>query len=74
MKFLNTNALHNLLNTLIAIICGGALVGFDWTMFGVTDRTALQISGAIAVAKIIINAVRDGPLGMVAPSPPVEEK
>lgn len=73
MKFLNTNALHNLLNTLIAIICGGALVGFDWTMFGVTDLTALQISGAIALAKIIINAVRDGPRGMVAP-PPVEEK
>ena len=74
MKWVNTNALHNLLNTLIAIICGGALVGFDWTMFGVTDRTALQISGAIALAKIIINAVRDGPLGMVAPPPPVEEK
>ncbi|MBB6412200.1 hypothetical protein [Mesorhizobium sangaii] len=74
MKFLNTNALHNLLNTLIAIICGGALVGFDWTMFGVTDRTALQISGAIALAKIIINAVRDGPRGMVAPPRPVEEK
>ncbi|MFD2056550.1 hypothetical protein ACFSQT_26770 [Mesorhizobium calcicola] len=73
MKFLNTNALHNLLNTLIAIICGGALVGFDWTMFGVTDRSALQISGAIALAKIIVNAVRDGPRGMVAP-PPSEEK
>ncbi|SDA88987.1 MULTISPECIES: hypothetical protein [Mesorhizobium] len=72
MKWFNTNALHNVLNTLIAIICGGALVGFDWTMFGLTDRTALQISGAIALAKIIINALRDGPGGMVAP--PAGEK
>jgi hypothetical protein len=43
-------------------------------MFGVSDRTALQISGAIALAKIIINAMRDGPRGMVAPPPPAEEK
>lgn len=74
MKFLNTNALHNLLNTLIAIICGGALAGFDWTAFGVTDHQALQISGSLALLKIIINAVRDGPAGMVAPPPPAEEK
>ncbi|RUU88970.1 hypothetical protein EN750_38890 [Mesorhizobium sp. M7A.F.Ca.ET.027.03.2.1] len=67
MTWFNTNALHNLLNTLIAIICGGALAGFDWTLLGVSDRTALQISGVIALAKIIINAVRDGPRGMVAP-------
>ncbi|MER9297875.1 hypothetical protein NKI38_15470 [Mesorhizobium sp. M0621] len=67
MTWFNTNTLHNLLNTLIAIICGGALAGFDWTTFGVTDRTALQISGTLALAKIIINAVRDGPRGMVAP-------
>jgi hypothetical protein len=38
MKWLNTNALHNAINVLITIICGGALAGFDWTLFGVTNR------------------------------------
>jgi hypothetical protein len=59
---------------MITLICGGALVGFDWTMFGVTDHTALQISGSLALLKLVINAVRDGPAGMVAPPPPAEEK
>ncbi|MBZ9981343.1 hypothetical protein LB521_09245 [Mesorhizobium sp. BR-1-1-8] len=74
MKFLNTNALHNLINILIVIITSGALAGFDWTAFGVSDHAALQISGSLALLKIIINAVRDGPAGMVAPPPPAEEK
>lgn len=74
MKWLNTNALHNAINILITVICGGALAGFDWTAFGVSDHTALQISGSLALLKIIINAVRDGPAGMVAPPPPAEEK
>jgi len=73
MKWFNTNALHNLLNTLIFIITSGALAGFDWTMFGITDHRALQISGTLALAKLLINAVRDGPAGMIAP-PPAEEK
>lgn len=74
MKWFNTNALHNALNVLITIVCGGALVGFDWTVFGVTDHAALKISGGLALLKIVINAVRDGPAGMVAPPPPAEEK
>lgn len=74
MKFLNTNALHNLLNTLIFVITSGALAGFDWTALGITDHRALQISGSLALLKLIINAVRDGPRGMVAPPPPAEEK
>lgn len=74
MKWFNSNSFHNFLNVLITLICGGALVGFDWTMFGVTDHTALQISGGLALLKLVINAVRDGPAGMVAPPPPAEEK
>lgn len=74
MKYLNTNALHNLLNVLIFLVTSGALAGFDWTAFGMTDHQALQISGGLALLKIIINAVRDGPAGMVAPPPPAEEK
>jgi hypothetical protein len=74
MKFLNTNALHNVLNALIFIITSGALAGFDWTMFGIDDHRALQISGTLALAKLLINAFRDGPAGMVAPPPPAEEK
>ncbi|TIW62983.1 MAG: hypothetical protein E5V48_02670 [Mesorhizobium sp.] len=74
MKWFNTNALHNLLNTLIFIVTSGALAGFDWTAFGITDHRALQISGTLALAKLLINAFRDGPSGMVAPPPPAEEK
>jgi hypothetical protein len=74
MKWFNTNALHNFLNFLIFVVTSGALAGFDWTMFGITDHLALQISGSLALAKILINAFRDGPAGMIAPPPPAEEK
>ncbi|MER8567615.1 hypothetical protein NKH85_17125 [Mesorhizobium sp. M0924] len=74
MKLFNTNFLHNILNGTIVVVTGGALGGFDWTMFGVTDHTALQISGSLALLKLVINAVRDGPAGMVASPPPAEEK
>lgn len=73
-KWFNTNALHNLLNTLITIIAAGAFTGFDWTLFGLTDSTALKITGALGLLKLVINAVRDGPKGMVAPPPPAGEK
>lgn len=73
-KWFNTNALHNLLNTLITLIAAGAFTGFDWTLFGLTDSVALKITGALGLLKLVINAVRDGPTGMVAPQPPVEEK
>ena len=74
MRWFNTNALHNSMNAAIAIVAGGALAGFDWTLFGVSNAAALKITGSLALGKIIINAVRDGPAGMVAPPPPSEEK
>ena len=74
MKWFNTNSIHNGINLLISLICGGALIGFDWTVFGLTNVAALKITGGLSLAKIVINAVRDGPAGMVAPPPPAEEK
>lgn len=74
MKWFNTNALHNFLNAFVAMLLAGAFTGFDWTMFGLTDRTAMQISGGIMLAKLLINGYRDGLKGMVAPPPPAEEK
>ncbi|PBB75218.1 hypothetical protein CK227_10525 [Mesorhizobium sp. WSM4308] len=74
MKWLNTNSVHNAINILITLVAGGALAGFDWTLFGVGDSVALKITGGLALLKLIINAVRDGPAGMVAPPPPAEEK
>jgi hypothetical protein len=73
MKWLNTNFLHNVINVLIAMVAGGALTGFDWTLFGLTDSAALKVTGGLALLKIVINAWRDGPAGMVAPQPPVEK-
>lgn len=65
---MNTNLLHNIIN--VAIIALPALEQFDWTPF-VSDATALKIVGLLGLAKIAINAWRDGPAGMVKPQPPV---
>lgn len=73
MKLFNTNALHNLINVAIAVVAGGALTGFDWTLFGLSDAAALKLTGVLALSKIVINAWRDGPSGMIAPQPPVEK-
>lgn len=74
MKWFNTNALHNFLNVFVGLILTGAFTGFDWTLFGMTDRTAMKMSGGIMLAKLVINGYRDGLSGMVAPPPPAEEK
>jgi len=59
---------------LITMVAAGAFTGFDWTLFGLTDSMALKITGGLGLLKLVINAVRDGPTGMVAPPPPAEEK
>lgn len=68
MKFLNLNFCHNVLN--VAIVALPALEVFDWTPF-VSSEMALKIVGGIGLAKILINAFRDGFTGMVKPQPPV---
>lgn len=65
---MNTNFLHNIVNTLIAAI--PALALFDWTPF-FSEATALKIVGGLGLLKIVINANRDGIGGMVKPQPPV---
>lgn len=65
---MNTNLLHNILNALIGAIV--ALHEIDWTAFFDAD-TSLKIVGGLAVAKILINLVRDGVSGLAKPQPPV---
>lgn len=66
---MNTNFLHNLIN--VAIIAVPALEQFDFTPF-LDDALALKVVGALGLAKICINAWRDGFKGMTKPQPPVE--
>lgn len=68
MKVFNTNFLHNCIN--VAIVALPALEVFDWTPF-FTEATALKIVGLLGLAKIVINAWRDGVTGMVKEQPPV---
>ncbi|MGV1896701.1 hypothetical protein GOZ84_11065 [Agrobacterium vitis] len=65
---MNTNLLHNIINTLIAAI--PALALFDWTPF-FSEAVSLKIVGLLGLAKILINTWRDGPAGMMKPQPPV---
>ncbi|MCM2293784.1 hypothetical protein NAC44_15765 [Allorhizobium sp. BGMRC 0089] len=65
---MNTNFLHNIINMLIAAV--PALSLFDWTPF-FSEGTSLKIVGLLGLVKILINAWRDGPSGMVRPQPPV---
>jgi len=68
-KYFNTNAIHNLINFILALI--PALHAFDWSVF-FDAETSLKIVGALAMAKILINAGRDGIKGMVKNQPPVQ--
>lgn len=66
---MNTNAIHNILNILIAAIA--ALAAFDWTVL-FSQSTAVVIIGILASAKTVINVIRDGFAGLVKPQPPVQ--
>jgi len=68
MRVFNTNFLHNVIN--VAIVALPALEVFDWTPF-FDAETSLKIVGGLGLAKILINAFRDGFTGMVKPQPPV---
>jgi len=65
----NTNAVHNILNFLIAIVAG--LAGFDFSSI-VSASTAGKIVAVLAAAKLVMNALRDGLAGMTKPQPPVQ--
>jgi len=65
----NTNLIHNILNFLIAVI--GGLAAFDFSSI-VSAPTAVKIVSALAMLKLIMNALRDGIAGMVKEQPPVK--
>lgn len=66
---MNTNAIHNILNILIAAVA--ALAAFDWTVL-FSQSTAVIIIGILASAKTVINVIRDGFAGLVKEQPPVQ--
>lgn len=68
MDWLNTNAVHNVMNVAIAFLV--AMIGFDWTVLFSTT-TAATIAGILATIKVIMNVVRDGLAGLIKPQPPV---
>lgn len=61
---MNTNALHNLLNILIALVAG--LQTVDLTPF-MSVETSLKVVSGLAILKLVINAIRDGITGMAKP-------
>ena len=65
---MNTNLIHNVLNVAIAVF--GTLAGFDFSLF-TSAATSAKIVAALAMAKLLINAIRDGLGGMVKDQPPV---
>lgn len=67
---MNSNLLHNIINTIIVAI--PALEQFNFTPF-LDDATALKVVGVLGLAKILINAHRDGVKGMAKPQPPVQQ-
>ncbi len=68
-KWLNTNLLHNILNTAIAVIASLEMVDLA-PLIGA--ETSLKVIAGMAVAKIVINLVRDGLTGLAKDQPPVQ--
>lgn len=70
---MNTNLIHNILNVIGLII--GALLTYDWTMLGMSDKMAATVAAAVLLAdkiiKLGINLTRDGVSGLVKDQPPV---
>lgn len=69
MKWFNTNTLHNFLNVTISIVSAVAM--FDLTPFMDADL-AIKITAGAAVAKLLINGIRDGIDGMIKQQPAVK--
>lgn len=69
MKYLNTNSMHNLINVAITVLAQLAL--FDFTKLGLTPERALTVIAILGLMKLVMNAVRDGMVGMVEQQPPV---
>jgi hypothetical protein len=82
---LNTNALHNILNVLIALSASmiAVLLATGCTQFAdgtlecsqsfIGPGFAAAIAAALSTLKIIINIMRDGVAGLIKPQPPVDK-
>lgn len=66
---MNTNAIHNILNFLLAVV--GGLMAFDFSSI-VSPTTAGTIIAILSGAKLVMNALRDGLSGMAKTQPPVQ--
>jgi len=68
--WINSNSIHNVLNTLIVI--SGSAAGFDFSALGVSPPFAGKVVAILGLTKLIMNGIRDGIPGMVKPQPPVK--
>jgi len=59
---LNTNLLHNVLNVAITVVASMSM--FDWSAL-MSPETSLKVVAVLGLSKLVMNAVRDGIVGMV---------
>ncbi|AVA20688.1 hypothetical protein [Rhizobium sp. NXC24] len=81
----NTNAVHNLLNILIAVLaavtafliatgCTQLATGLlECSQSWISPKYAAAIVAVLGSSKILINIVRDGFGGLIKPQPPVDK-
>jgi hypothetical protein len=65
----NTNLIHNVINWAAAIV---AALSIPEVVALMPPELGVKILGALAVAKTIINVMRDGFAGMFKSQPPVQ--
>lgn len=65
---MNTNLIHNVINAALTVI--GGLQVMDWSILA-PDQAVLVMSG-LGLAKLVINAFRDGIGGLTKVQPPVQ--
>lgn len=75
MRYLNINAIHNVLNLIGLVI--GALLTYDWTVLGLNAGQAAAVASALLlsdkIVKLLLNIFRDGVGGLFLVQPPVEK-
>lgn len=59
---MNTNLLHNVLNVAITVVASMSM--FDWSAL-MSPETSLKVVAVLGLSKLVMNAVRDGIVGMV---------
>lgn len=78
---MNTNLIHNILNVgiagataaLVASGCVATAAGLDCSASWINPTYTAYAIGAMSIAKIAMNVLRDGITGLWKPQPPVEK-